>query len=351
VHCEEYELWLSAYLDGELSARDVPLLEGHLAGCDRCARELASFRTGVHLTRALAPEEPPADLRRRIMAAIDATQPSLWSRLAMLLRAPALRPALGLSAVGATAALVGIVALHRPSVPNAPILAQGPLRPKSSLTAPSASPTPQHPTSRLAQAMKTLVQHVAPKPSQETPSPSVERAEPGLPPPAAPGQLAARPVPPVDEELTGAPTEPRAAARPHRASVRRSRPVNGTSRTAASPRVRLTRSDKSPHGMTPAPPTPNDPYGTGGTPDSASGEVVSSASANVTPDPGSDDAVTMMASMPMMPSGAELEPTPAGNDELAALRQRLAVQRRELPSISLGTVHRSRRATQPAIEF
>jgi hypothetical protein len=103
--------------------------------------------------------------------------------------------------------------------------------------------------------------------------------------------------------------------------------------------------------MTPAPPTANDPYGTGGTPDSASGEVVSSASANVTPDPGSDDAVTMMASMPMMPSGAELEPTPVGSDELAALRQRLAVQRRELPSISLGTGRRSRRATQPAIEF
>jgi hypothetical protein len=105
------------------------------------------------------------------------------------------------------------------------------------------------------------------------------------------------------------------------------------------------------NGMTPAPPTPGDGPSASGPSDSAAGDLVSAASANVTPDPGADDAVTMMASMPAMPSGAEMDSTPENGDDLSALRQRLATQRRELPSISVGGVRRSRRGIPPTFEF
>jgi hypothetical protein len=103
--------------------------------------------------------------------------------------------------------------------------------------------------------------------------------------------------------------------------------------------------------MTPASPTPGDASSASGPSDSAAGDLVSAASANVAPDSGADDSVTMMASMPAMPSGAEMESTPANGDDLSALRERLANQRRELPSISLGTVRRSHRGIPPSFEF
>jgi hypothetical protein len=361
VRCEEFELWLSPYLDGELPARDVAQLEAHLAGCHGCTRELAALRAGVSLTRALVPDEPPADLRRRIMAAIDATRPSLWSRLAILLHAPALRPAVGLTAAGAVA-VVGLVAVHQlgPTLlrtvppPHATMLAQHPAR---AATRPSAAPAPataEHPASRLAQVFKSFVPHTAPKSKPQTSPHSGEHAEPGLPSPADSSLVVARATPPAEEAPDGAPMEPQAPAKKvhsRRAAAHRWRPANGAARLAANPKLRSARSVGSPHGMTPAPPSPNDPFGTGAGPDSASGDAVSSTSANVTPDSSSDDGVTMMASMPMMPSGATLEPSQSADDELAALRQRLATQRRELPSISVDTRRHSPRATQPVIEF
>lgn len=349
VRCEEYELWLSAYLDGELAASDLPRLEGHVAGCDRCARELAALRTEVRLTRALAPEEPPADLHARIMAALDTTQPSLWARLALLLRAPSLRPALGLSALGATAALVGFVALHRPGAPTGQVAQLGPpSSPRAQVTAPTAGKSPVH----LTQAPRHPIPHSAPTPKREGYDADAERARPSASQASATPQVAERPAPAVHEELSAPLVDPTAAAaaRAHRVLHRRSRPSRAELQMAERPRMHPGRPAGS-HGMTPAPPTPGDGPSSSGPSDSAAGDLVSAASANVTPDPGADDAVTMMASMPAMPSGAEMDPMPANGDDLSALRERLATQRRELPSISVGAARRSRRGIPPTFEF
>jgi anti-sigma factor RsiW len=349
VRCEEYELWLSAYLDGELAAADLSRLEGHVVSCDRCARELAALRTEVRLTRALAPEEPPADLHARIMAALDTAQPSLWSRLALLLRAPSLRPALGLSALGATAALVGLVALHRPGAPTGQVAQLGPTStPRARATAPTQGSPPVH----LVQAPRHPSQHTAPTPKREGPDAEAERAQPSASQAEATPQLAERPAPAVHEEPTAPRVQPEtaAAARAHRVLHRRSRPSRSEFQMAERPRMRPAH-PAALNGMTPAPPTPGDGPSASGPSDSAAGDLVSAASANVTPDPGADDAVTMMASMPAMPSGAEMDSTPENGDDLSALRQRLATQRRELPSISVGGVRRSRRGIPPTFEF
>jgi hypothetical protein len=52
-----------------------------------------------------------------------------------------------------------------------------------------------------------------------------------------------------------------------------------------------------------------------------------------------------------MPNGTDLEHTSASNDELAELRQRLAIQRREVPTISVGSGRRSQRSMAPHVEF
>jgi len=45
MNCSEIEELLSAYYDGELSADMTAKIGEHLAGCNRCAEELAGFKT------------------------------------------------------------------------------------------------------------------------------------------------------------------------------------------------------------------------------------------------------------------------------------------------------------------
>ena len=42
--CDDWRPLITGYLDGELSADDRARLEGHLAACQTCARELADLR-------------------------------------------------------------------------------------------------------------------------------------------------------------------------------------------------------------------------------------------------------------------------------------------------------------------
>jgi anti-sigma factor (TIGR02949 family) len=72
VSCGEVLDRLSAYLDGELSPEDRERIEGHLRGCDGCARFGGEFRATVQALRTelLRPVGLPAPLHDRIMAAI-----------------------------------------------------------------------------------------------------------------------------------------------------------------------------------------------------------------------------------------------------------------------------------------
>jgi len=58
--CQSVREWLSAYLDGEIDSRRREAVEGHLAGCDVCRRELASLRgVSACLQAWPAPEAAP----------------------------------------------------------------------------------------------------------------------------------------------------------------------------------------------------------------------------------------------------------------------------------------------------
>ncbi|MHB9108750.1 MAG: anti-sigma factor family protein [Armatimonadota bacterium] len=58
--CEDIQTWLSAYLDGEVTARRREAIEAHLAGCDACRQELASLcQVSACLQVWQAPEARP----------------------------------------------------------------------------------------------------------------------------------------------------------------------------------------------------------------------------------------------------------------------------------------------------
>lgn len=53
---------LSAYLDGELAADEIPIVVGHLLSCDECRSELAELDRARTAVRALPGVDPPAFL-------------------------------------------------------------------------------------------------------------------------------------------------------------------------------------------------------------------------------------------------------------------------------------------------
>src|SRR5471032_2704643 len=81
--CDEAEILLHALIDGELDAGHARAVEEHIAGCPRCAAELAAYR---EMSKAVAGADlrytAPLALRRRIEAALP--QPQAPSRRAVL---------------------------------------------------------------------------------------------------------------------------------------------------------------------------------------------------------------------------------------------------------------------------
>ncbi|MGH6743188.1 MAG: anti-sigma factor family protein [Bradyrhizobium sp.] len=73
--CDEAEILLHALIDGELDAGHARDVEAHIAGCPRCAAQLAAYR---EMSQAVAGADlrytaPPA-LRRRIEASLPQTR-------------------------------------------------------------------------------------------------------------------------------------------------------------------------------------------------------------------------------------------------------------------------------------
>jgi anti-sigma factor RsiW len=70
--CAEYEVDLSALLDGELDAPREALLRTHLESCAGCSRRARALRGADEALRALPSHEAPADLRARLQTRIEA---------------------------------------------------------------------------------------------------------------------------------------------------------------------------------------------------------------------------------------------------------------------------------------
>ena len=68
----------AAYALDALDGDDLRAYEAHLAGCERCREDVASFRgTAAALAYDIQPLEPPAELERRILTAARAKRPNV----------------------------------------------------------------------------------------------------------------------------------------------------------------------------------------------------------------------------------------------------------------------------------
>jgi anti-sigma factor RsiW len=68
MHCRHCHTRLSAYLDGELTGRELRDVKRHLDGCAACRARLAGLKALDTPLASLAPPEMPGDLEYRIMA-------------------------------------------------------------------------------------------------------------------------------------------------------------------------------------------------------------------------------------------------------------------------------------------
>ncbi len=102
MNCEEARAQLHAYVDQEVPARGLLVLEEHLMVCAACRREYEALRSVVDSVRGARPlYEPPEGLSARVKEKVEAGGLRSWVRAAW-------RPA----AVAAGICLVVVLALH-----------------------------------------------------------------------------------------------------------------------------------------------------------------------------------------------------------------------------------------------
>ncbi len=105
MSCELLSETLDAYLDGEMTADELPAMEEHLRTCRDCASEALRRMQMKRATRAAAAMRfaPPAELRQRIERNIAGrrTRPAFWMSPALAIAAAALL----VLAIGLTSAL------------------------------------------------------------------------------------------------------------------------------------------------------------------------------------------------------------------------------------------------------
>lgn len=79
MNCEMLQSRLSAYLDGELSGRDMLAIRSHIHQCPECAQVLEIERMTKEALSGIPTIEPPADFEERLIAKVMA-QPTRSSR-------------------------------------------------------------------------------------------------------------------------------------------------------------------------------------------------------------------------------------------------------------------------------
>ena len=105
---------IAAYSLGSLGPEDAEALERHLAGCEECRERLEWLSPAVGVLAESVPRvDPPAGLKRRVMADVgaDATSRRRSARWDWLRNLP-LRPAAALAAIAILAAGIGGYALR-----------------------------------------------------------------------------------------------------------------------------------------------------------------------------------------------------------------------------------------------
>ena len=119
---DEWEALAAGHAFNALEPEDEHAFLAHLAGCDRCKRDLESYQgVGAGLAYGAEPAEPPADLGRRILDAAAAERPATFPREAPvpLFRQPGRErragrkwePTFRLATVGTAAAFALVLAL------------------------------------------------------------------------------------------------------------------------------------------------------------------------------------------------------------------------------------------------
>lgn len=108
---------LTALLDGELCDTDRARVEAHLQGCEACAHERALLVAAMAGLEGLPGLEPSADLRRRVLSALDEQPAGLGARIRALLSPRLLIPVSAAAAAGLAFAL--FPAGPRPARPEA----------------------------------------------------------------------------------------------------------------------------------------------------------------------------------------------------------------------------------------
>jgi predicted anti-sigma-YlaC factor YlaD len=158
MNCKKARVFISAAADGELSERDVRVLDGHLAACAECRRErraISALRGQLGAWRTEEPSETLADSFMRRLAHEQETQAKGW-RARML---PAL-PSFGFAAAAAAVLILAYFAGVAPR--QAPVAG-----PKTNI----ARSQPTHVAPRLAEVAKVIVPEIAPV---ETPKATVQ---------------------------------------------------------------------------------------------------------------------------------------------------------------------------------
>ena len=100
--CRRCRKLFSEYLDGDLSAHGSLRFRDHLAGCDRCAEELARFKNVITLTASLSPVQPSPDFDKVLRAKLADSKGVSWLGLPFERRAVALLGAICLLLAAAT---------------------------------------------------------------------------------------------------------------------------------------------------------------------------------------------------------------------------------------------------------
>lgn len=73
MKCEEIEILLSVYIDGEVTDREKRTIEEHIGDCKTCRMTLADFSELHSLYKELEHVEAPKGFRQRVTQRIEAT--------------------------------------------------------------------------------------------------------------------------------------------------------------------------------------------------------------------------------------------------------------------------------------